>query len=201
MGMFKRWLRRTRTFAGAMSLRSKLAIAIGAAAIIFGAAWMLCRTSAGDRMAVLPEVEPADVPAAIDVLKSNSIPANVDGGKLLVHSADLEKARTVLTYEGLTGQNLVSVFEQLSRESDIWSTVDQNDKRWQAAKMATLSRLIGMFPPVRSATVIYEPGQPKHRGPVLIIAAQATQPSECIDHSMNLREGCYRTTGNTKTLF
>jgi len=75
----------------------------------------------------------------------------------MVAPAQVSLARSILAGEGLPGGNLSALLEDPSRQSDPWSTSDQNDKRWQTAKMTVLSRLVEMFPQVRSAVVIYEP--------------------------------------------
>jgi len=54
--------------------------------------------------------------------------------------------------------------EQLVKENDIWRTAAQNARRWEVAKMAALSRMIGEFPGIRSASVIFDPGTPRRLG-------------------------------------
>jgi flagellar motor switch protein FliG/type III secretory pathway lipoprotein EscJ len=160
----RRWIRRTRTVVGSMSLRSRLGVLALGLAVLVGALWLACRAGIPVEWSALDEIDRADFPVAIERLAAGNISAQIEGSRLCVDKRDLGKARAVLAYEGLGGQNLVAVFEQLSREGDIWATADQNDKRWQAAKMGTLSRLIGMFPPVRTAVVLYELGSPRRIG-------------------------------------
>ena len=100
----------------------------------------------------------AELTAWSSALAMHGIDSQVRDHRLVAAPADLQRARAVLAYEGMVSRDLVGAFEQVAREDDIWRTGEQNDKRWQAAKMATLSKLIGMFPPVRAATVIIEPG-------------------------------------------
>ena len=69
----------------------------------------------------------------------------------------MNAARAVLAYEGMTRGDQAAALEQAAGDEGIWQTGQQNERRWQAAKMATLSRLIGQFPSVRAATVIIEP--------------------------------------------
>ena len=160
----RRWIRRTRTVVGSMGLRARLGVLALGLAVLVGALWLACRAGSPVEWSALDEIDRADFPVAIERLAAGNISAQIEGNRLCVDKRDLGKARAVLAYEGLGGQNLVAVFEQLSREGDIWATADQNDKRWQAAKMATLSRLIGMFPPVRTAVVLYEMGTPRRIG-------------------------------------
>lgn len=164
MSIVRRWIRRSRTLVGSMSLRSRIGIALMALAVMAGLIILLCRENPAAQRASLDEIDPADISVALEILQTNGIAAQVEGKKVAVARDDLGKARTVLAYEGLTCQNPAAVFEQLAREGDIWTTSDQSDKRWQAAKMSTLGRLISMFPPVRSAMVMYEPGSPQRLG-------------------------------------
>lgn len=53
---------------------------------------------------------------------------------------------------------------RLAAGTDIWSSESQQSKRWQAAKMQTLSRLVERLPGVRAATVLFEPGSPRRLG-------------------------------------
>lgn len=52
-----------------------------------------------------------------------------------------------------------TVFEQIARSGDLWSSQAQADKRWLAAKMTHLGQRISQFPPIASASVIIEGGQ------------------------------------------
>ena len=60
----------------------------------------------------------------------------------------------------------------------MWHSQEQADKRWQAAKMSSLGKLIGMFPSVRSATVLYEPGSSRRLG------SSAVAPTAAVKLSM-----------------
>jgi len=71
----------------------------------------------------------------------------------------------------------VAGFERLVCENDIWRTQAQNDKRWQAAKMASLSALVSEFPAVASATVIFDPGSPRKLGSSAIPPSAAVKVS------------------------
>ncbi len=56
-----------------------------------------------------------------------------------------------------------TVFEQLARNTDLWSSQAQADKRWLAAKMTQLGQRVSQFPPIQSASVIIDAG-PARRG-------------------------------------
>ena len=55
-------------------------------------------------------------------------------------------------------------FQRLAGEDNMWQTQAQSQRRWQAAKMAALGRLIAGMPQVASATVLFEPGAPRRLG-------------------------------------
>jgi flagellar motor switch protein FliG len=123
----------------------------------------------------------AELTAWASALAMHGIETQVRDHRLVAAPADLQRARAALAYEGMINRDLVGAFEQVAREDDIWRTGEQNDKRWQAAKMATLSKLIGTFPPVRVATVIIEPGA----GPSLAGPAQGATAAV----SVTLKDG------------
>ncbi len=77
---------------------------------------------------------------------------------------------------------------RLAAGTDIWSSESQQSKRWQAAKMQTLSRLVERLPGVRAATVLFEPGSPRRLG------APAVAPKAVVN--VTLDEGA----GMTDTL-
>ena len=109
-------------------------------------------------------MSPADLTAAAELAAARHIPFRTEGGKLLVPPAEVERFRGLLAYEGVLDREKILGFEELADQNDIWRTEAQKAKRWQAAKMAALSRLIGHFPAVQRATVIFEPGIPRGLG-------------------------------------
>lgn len=46
-----------------------------------------------------------------------------------------------------------------ANDSDVWSTQSQRARKWQVAKMQTVSRLLSDFPAIAEATVLLEPGR------------------------------------------
>lgn len=165
MRLWERYKRRVRVRAGHMTWLQRVLFAAMVVLVVVGSAALFV-ASRREKMApaldgVLSEAELA---GALAALESMGIPARTEGGKLLVAADRLRQARAILAEEGLLDADPASAFEELARAGDIWSSQAQRAKRWQVAKMATLSRLIGRFPPVRSATVILEAGTPQGLG-------------------------------------
>ncbi|MFA6134522.1 MAG: FliG C-terminal domain-containing protein [Phycisphaerae bacterium] len=157
--IFKGLLSRARS----LGTRRRIVIAMLLAAALAGVCWLSVGGGSDPYAAVDGKALPsADLAAAQATLKEQSIPCKSAGGKLLVPRSRLRSARAILAADKSDLAAGTTAFEDLARQDDIWRTAAQNDKRWQAAKMATLSKLVGMFPSVASATVIYEPGS-EHR--------------------------------------
>lgn len=165
MGMFKRSIAQLRLRIGSMSRAQQVAAAVLAAAMMAGGAWLIGAPSPDDWQPVVNQtLTGAPLEGATSLLQSRGIVARNRNGKLCVAARNLPAARALLAGDDLSGRGPVSVFEQLSREDDIWRTGEQNAKRWQTAKMSALGRMIGAFPAVSSATVLLEPGQPRSLG-------------------------------------
>jgi len=189
MGVLRKWFRRTKTVLGFMGRRSRIAAAIAAILIVTGGLWLACQGGQTRFVPVMNEqFDETDLASAVQLLNSRDIPARAESGRLLAAADKLPQARSVLAYEGLLPHNSVSTFEQLAKESDIWSTSDQNDKRWQAAKMSALGKLISNFPPVRGATVLYEPGLPRRLGAGAVEPTASVKvvlkPNSAMDHKL-----------------
>ena len=165
MRLWERYKRRVRVGAGHMTWFQRVLFAAMVVLVLLGSAALFVG-SRRERMApaldgVLSEAELA---GALAALESMGIAARTESGRLLVSADRLRQARAILAEEGLLDADPASAFEELARAGDIWSSQAERAKRWQVAKMATLSRLIGAFPPVRSATVLVEPGTPQGLG-------------------------------------
>lgn len=189
MSLMRIWFRRARMLVGSISPRRRVLIALLG---LLGLAGVVLWAMQGNSQPLTPVLnEPFDAPelaSAVAMLESRGIAAVARDNKLYTPADQAAKARAVLAYEGILPRNLSSAFEQLVRDSDPWSTSEQNDKKWQALKMATLSRMIAMFPPVRSATVLYEPGTTKRLGgPAVEPTASvklALKPNAAMDHKL-----------------
>lgn len=97
-------------------------------------------------------------------LRAKGIDSREQDGRLAVAGDQVEKAQGIVKTAFENPSASAPSLAELAGSNDIWCTQSQADKRWQAAKMALLSKLIGEFPAVRSATVLYEPGSPRKLG-------------------------------------
>jgi flagellar biosynthesis/type III secretory pathway M-ring protein FliF/YscJ len=159
MNVVKRTWTQVRTRIGSMNRSRRMAIAVAGLVLMGGGIYLACSGGSPELSPVVNQtMGEAELTAWASALAMHGIDSQVRDHRLVAAPADLQRARAVLAYEGMISRDLVGAFEQVAREDDIWRTGEQNDKRWQAAKMATLSKLIGTFPPVRAATVIIEPG-------------------------------------------
>ena len=164
MGAIKRIIARNRRRLAAMSRPVWLAAAMLALLVLVGVIWLCSIGFATRRPQLTESIEVRDLAAAEAALKSRGIAYRTEGRALFVSPPSVAQAKAILGEQPSAEGDRGSPFEQLSRDVDIWRTESQNDKRWQAAKMATLGRLIAMIPPVESATVIYEQGAPRRLG-------------------------------------
>ncbi len=165
MGRFKRTIRRLKVRYGSLSRTKRIAAAALAALIAVGALWLVLAAGRTDPLIDCTESVPtSDAPAASVVLDREGVDHVLDGSRLLVTPADLGRARTTIASAGLAPVAASDTFERLAGESDIWRTDAQNEKRWQAAKMSALSRLISAMPGIESATVLIEPGRERRLG-------------------------------------
>jgi type III secretory pathway lipoprotein EscJ len=159
MNVLKRTWTQVRTRIGSMNRSRRIAIAMAGLALMGAGVYLACSGGSPELSPVVNQtMGDTELTAWASALAMHGIDSQVRDHRLVAAPADLQRARAVLAYEGMVSRDLVGAFEQVAREDDIWRTGEQDDKRWQAAKMATLSKLIGMFPPVRAATVIIEPG-------------------------------------------
>ncbi len=157
--------RRTRVRLARMPRRTRVLTAVLAAVIVVGGVWLALSSGGDEWVAIVSErIEGDDLFTARKLLSDERIASRVESGRLMVPRESAKRAGEILARRDLSGPDAVSAFEQLAGKSDIWSTRSQNDKRWQAAKMAALGKLVSAFPPVRSATVIFEPGSPRRLG-------------------------------------
>lgn len=101
----------------------------------------------------------------------NSLSNDFGNGESITSSGS--QARVMPAGTEQAGMSLPESFERIIADKDIWRTQAQNDKRWQAAKMAWLSGLVSRFPAVKSATVIFEPGSRRKLGAPAVRATAA----------------------------
>lgn len=58
----------------------------------------------------------------------------------------------------------LQALQTTANDSDVWSTQSQRARKWQVAKMQTLSRLLSSFPDIDKAIVLLEPGEKSKLG-------------------------------------
>jgi flagellar motor switch protein FliG/type III secretory pathway lipoprotein EscJ len=160
-------------------------VILAVAAVLAGAGWLA--TSGTARMAPVLDRQwtPSDLAEAQKALTSRGIDNRVDSGRLVVPPSRVLEARGVVQAEGLGEGGQPDALEQLAQKEDIWSSQSQITKRWQAAKMAAMARLIRRFPPVRSATVVFEEGASGGLG------GGGISPTACV--GVELKSGCAMT--------
>lgn len=159
---------------GSLSVPARLlaVLLVGAAAI--GGIWLVNSLKDAAMVPVLSRPVGADeLSAAQETLRRQGIAHEASGRGILVARADLPQALAALKSKDIPGRDTGGSFEQMLGENDIWRTEAQNAKRWQAAKMASLSRLIGQFSAVRSAAVIFEPSRAGRLGRAAVAATAA----------------------------
>jgi len=137
-----------------MSRSRRVAAVVLAAATVAACAWLL---SARSPSMVVLDVPASETSAALAALGRSGLSAELRQGQLVVPSDQLSRARATLRDQSA---GVAASFEKLAANTDIWSTQEQQDKRWQAAKMMALGRLIEAFDNVRSASVLLEAGKP-----------------------------------------
>lgn len=173
------WLRRLKSQLHGAGPLHKACLAATLLAVVGGAAWLVLASGPSPMAAVF--TEPLDAQQLADAqgaLARHAISCRVESGQLRTAPEQLQAARDLLAAEGLApAASLPSptAAEQPGAPDDIWCTQAQSEKRWQAAKMATLSKLIAKFPPIRSATVLLEVSSPHGLGSPQAQAAAAVQ--------------------------
>jgi len=157
--------------------RHRLAVALGLVGVAVGGLVWLSAVSVSPSWA--PAMGPVEdgeaLSQAAETLRGGGLDVRVEAGRVLVRRADLARARAILAADvPPEGETAAQPFEHLARETDIWSSQSQQVRKWQAAKMLALGRLIGGLPGIRSATVLFEPGAPARFG------RQAVEPTAAV---------------------
>ncbi len=154
---------RRRTAVGPRSAR--LAVVALILLTLAGGGWLLVAPGTPSALPVTDAaLPPEQLTAAAAALTDEGIAHTLAAGRLLTDPASLARAREVLAERGLLDGPADDPFTRLADEQDLWSTERSHERRWVAAKMTTLGRLIGRFPQIRRATVLLEPGEPRRLG-------------------------------------
>lgn len=159
MRRVRAWIRIWKSRLVATSRLARLALALMCALIIGGGVWLAVGSGGVEMVAVSGKgLAPSDLAEAQSALSAKGVSVRVEGGRLMARRDQAEHARSILAAEGLLTAPEAGPLEKLAGQDDLWCTQAQNNKRWQAAKMAALSSLIRKFPPIRTATVLFEEG-------------------------------------------
>ena len=144
--------------------------------LLVGAVWLAVETSTDEMVAALAgPVSEEELAAACECLDSRDLAYRIRDGRIFVAKKDLKSVRSVLAEERLGEVGQADGLTELLSAGDLWRSQAQNDKRWQAAKMAKLSRLIEQFPAVESAAVLFESGRPAKPGRAAVAASAAVK--------------------------
>jgi len=163
------WLRksatRLRVAVSSMPRSGRIAAVLLVGVVGAGAAWLALSNHEPEMVAIVDEpLAPENLVAARSILDAHGIENQAVSGRLFVSAESAERAGGLLRDEGLSGHRTLSDFDQLTRQSDIWSSEAQKHRLWQAGRMHLLGRLISEFPAVHSATVLFDPGAPRRLG-------------------------------------
>ncbi|MGA2265064.1 MAG: FliG C-terminal domain-containing protein [Phycisphaerae bacterium] len=154
-----------RTRLAGLSRRARWIAAIAAGAVLFAALWATVAGFGNQRVPLdTTGLNAADLATARRMLADSGISSRLTDGRLMVRAKQLAAATEIIAPLAQRPEDAAESLAALAKEDDIWRTTAQSDKRWQAAKMAALSRLVEKFPAVASATVLYEPGSPRGLG-------------------------------------
>ncbi len=151
---------------GNMSWRRRLAAAALAGLLLLGGVWLAAASRRpAEFVPVLSEtLDEHDLARATGVLNARGIACQSDGRRVLVPADEVQRARSILAAEGVPAGNPTAPLAQVVGEGDIWSSQSQSTRRWQAAKMVALGKLIRELPGIIAASVIFEPGEPHRLG-------------------------------------
>jgi flagellar motor switch protein FliG len=171
--------------------RTRWIAAIAAGAVLFTALWATVAGWGNQRVPLdTAGLSSADLAVAKRMLADRGISSRLTDGRLMVRAKQLAAAREIIAPLAQRPEDATESLAALAKEDDIWRTTAQSDKRWQAAKMTALSRLVEKFPAVASATVLYEPGSPRGLGgtghePTAAVRV-TMKPGATLNHSVAL---------------
>ncbi len=180
MSLVKRWAAKARSRVRRTSWRGQLAGAALVATVGIGLVWLLLAGMAG-RGDWLPacarRLDGQELAAATALAERHGIACRAEDGRVLVPADRADLLRGLLAAEGLLTAHEPVAFDELAADGDIWRTESQNARRWQAWKMEALSRMVGQFPAVRRAVVLFEPGVPRGLGRPAVAPTAAVKVS------------------------
>jgi len=161
MGLVRKWISRCKARVITTGMRARVLAGGLCLLMLAGTAWLVIELAPSAPVFNPLSAGPMDeleLVAAAATAEARGIPHRIENSRLLVPAEHLDSLRSAARRDCPSGGDKPLTFEQLAANSDIWTTQAQSAKRWQAAKMAELGRLISDFPGIRRATVIIEPG-------------------------------------------
>lgn len=140
-----------------VSLPTKALIASLVVILVMSAGFLLLYAGAEEMVTFGPAgSNPAE---AIARLNQAGIDAEVSGGMILVPPDQMPQAFAVLQRDGLLGEDPAVVFDRMFNSQSPWETDKRDQQRAVVAKSRFLSAAIQSLQGVKSADVMYDPGQ------------------------------------------
>ena len=164
MSLVRKWISRCKARVIATGMRARVLAGGLCLLMLAGAAWLVIELTPLSPSAPVfnplsaGPMDELELAAAAATAEARGIPHRIENSRLLVPAEHMDSLRSAARRDCPAGGDKPLTFEQLAANSDIWTTQAQSAKRWQAAKMAELGRLISDFPGIRRATVIIESG-------------------------------------------
>jgi len=169
-----------------MDARSGVLVVAMVALTLGGGAWLVCESLAPDPPAsAVQGLTGPQLRRARDLLRREGVAFEIRDGKLHVPEDQVRRVGKLLLEDDLAGGRAKSDFEELADEAGLWRTGAQNQRRWQARKMAELGRLIAQMTPVASASVLFEPGTGRTLGAPPQPATAAVKMTLAEDHHIS----------------
>ena len=161
MSLVGRWVARVGSIARETGPRTRLAAAGLAGLAMVGLVWLVSAVRDGEAAWVPVAEAPMaaqNLAAAARTAEAHGIAHRTEGGRLLVPADSRDRLRGQLAFKGLLRSDDLLPAQDLGESGGIWLTEAERKRRREWAMMTALSRLIGNFPAVRRAAVLYSPG-------------------------------------------
>lgn len=132
---------------------------IGALVLILIMSGLMLMNYAGDAETVPFGPAGANPGEALAKLQQHGIDAKVDGGMIRVSPDQMPAAYAALQQGGLLGEDASIVFDRMFDSQSPWETDKRDQQRMVIAGSRFLAAAIETMPIVKSASVMYDPGQ------------------------------------------
>jgi len=147
-------------------LSSTQKVLIGAIAVVAAMAMFLVAQYAGKPALVelLPGVPPADQQRAATILRASNFQVREQDGRLMVEPGAQGRALAMLQEENSLPDDTTVLFRNIIDKQSWQNSRTQNDQIFQIALQNELSRVIGNFRGIKSATVLIDAPQAQGLG-------------------------------------